>query len=136
MNRKNILVAANPAVRDMFLAVLEPLNASTTFCHTVEDAESFLLAGECDLIICTLQFDESRWAELLQFVRATPSCSLTPFLVLKVSQGLLTESLIEASLKSAKLIGASETVNFPAWRRELGDAEAVQALRDLIHSLL
>jgi CheY-like chemotaxis protein len=135
MLRKKVLVAANPGVRDVFSDALFPSGAALTFCTSVEEAESLLGKTRYDLILCTLQFDGSRWADLLRRVKANAASRTVPFLILKVTQGVLSDTIIESSLKAAKLIGADDTVNLPSWRRQCGDEQAYQKLRKLISEL-
>jgi CheY-like chemotaxis protein len=135
MLRKKVLVAANAGVRDVFSNALFPSGAEITFCASVEEAESLLGKSRYDLILCTLQFDGSRWADLLRRAKANPASRNVPFLMLKITQGVLSDTIIESSLKAAKLIGADDTVNLPAWRRESGDEQAYQMLRNLISEL-
>lgn len=130
-----MLIAANPGVRNVFSDALFPSGAVLTFCTSVEEAESLLTRTRYDLILCTLQFDGSRWADLLRRAKANSASREVPFLILKVTQGVLSDTIIDSSLKAAKLIGADDSVNLPAWRRECGDEQAYQMLRNLISSL-
>jgi CheY-like chemotaxis protein len=132
---KKVLVAANPGVRDLLTEALSPLQSALIFCDSVDEASSLLHKDRFDFILCTLQFDGSRWADLLRRVKAASNSCAIPFLIVKVSQGLLSEAVIESSLKAAKLIGANESANLPAWRREYGDEQACLKLRNLITGL-
>jgi CheY-like chemotaxis protein len=134
---KHILVAANPHVREIISTALQFSDLVLTFSDSVQEAKLLLNQWHFDLIFCTIQFDSSRMFDLLRYVKKeNPQTKAIPFLALKISEGLLPDSLVDLSLKTAKLIGANETVNLAVLRRELGDEEAFVRLRDIMERLL
>jgi len=130
---KSILVAANPHIWETISIALQSLGFVLTFCSSVEEAKHFLDTQHFDLIFCTIQFDRSRFFDLLKYAKKeNPLTQATPFLVLKIADGFLPDSLVELTLNIAKLVGANETVNLRKWRAVLGDELAYKNLRTLI----
>jgi len=133
-----ILVAVTPTMRDTAKQALQCADFDMSFCHSLNQAKQFLLETAFDIVICTLQFDESRLCDLLQFIRTTPLISPTPFVALtfwKEGEGMLSVSAVKTALHSAKLCGAIESINLPQWRQQSGDEAAFEKLRSCIRQL-
>jgi CheY-like chemotaxis protein len=132
---KKILVAVNRPVRQLVSHALQSSDWDLIYCDSVEEAKQ-LLHQHCDLIFCTLRFDGSRLFDLLQYAKADPQIKPIPFVALKITDGVLSESTVKAVLKTAQLSGADACVNLAQWRKQLGDEPAYEKLRNRIRRLL
>jgi CheY-like chemotaxis protein len=132
---KKILVAVNRPVRQLVSHALQSSDWDLIYCDSVEEAKQ-LLHQHCDLIFCTLRFDSSRLFDLLQYAKADPQIKSIPFVALKITDGVLSESAVKAVLKTAQLSGADACVNLAQWRKQLGDEPAYEKLRNRIRRLL
>lgn len=127
-----ILVAVTPAMKSTAEHALRCDDFELAFCHSMQDAVRQLLAQRFELIVCTLQFDESRLCDLLQYVKSTPSLAFIPFAALtfrKEEEGILPTEAVNIALRCAKLYGATDAINLPERRKELGDEPAFEELR-------
>ena len=133
---RRILVAVNNwSVRQLVSHALQSSDWDLIYCDSVEEAKQ-LLHQHCDLIFCTLRFDSSRLFDLLQYAKADPQIKPIPFVALKITDGVLSESTVKAVLKTAQLSGADKCVNLAQWRQQLGDEPAYEKLRNTIGQLL
>jgi hypothetical protein len=133
---KNILVAVNMPVRQLVSQALQFPDWVLNFCDSVEEAKLLLRDRPCDLIFCSLQFDSSRMFDLLQYAKTNSKTESIPFVAVKILEGILSASTVENILKTARLYGASESVNLAEWRKQLGDEPAYAKLRNTIRQLL
>jgi|GEM_PF-1401696 len=128
----NILVAVTPAVKNTAEHALRCNDFHLSFCHTLRDARRLLLAKPFDIIVCTLQFDESRLCDLLQHVSSSPALASIPFVALtfwKRGEGMLSKEVVKSALRCATLSGATESIDLAEWRNDLGDMPAFEELR-------
>jgi CheY-like chemotaxis protein len=131
---KRLLVAVKPRSHDTMSRALTP-GYSFTLCSSLVTAQ-WLLNQDFDLIVCGMNFDDSRMFDLLRYVRNHPATRSTPFLCLKLAEGMLQTSVFKSVEKAARLLGADDFIDFARWRREFGDEQAYERLRDLMNRFL
>jgi PleD family two-component response regulator len=104
---KRFLVAAPPEVKDRLTGVFED-HAELVFVSNIGQATTQLDHSLFDLIVCTMQFDDSRLFEFLSLVRRRNDSKRTPFICVKVMPSKFIEE-IEEDLKGAMLtMGATD----------------------------
>src|SRR3569623_3042842 len=103
-----ILVAVTPEMKRTAMHALHCEDFDLAFCHTMQDAVRLLYSQDLDLVICTLQFGESRLCDLLQYAKTTPSIASIPIVALtfrKEEDGKLPRDVVNIAIRCAKLCG-------------------------------
>ncbi len=128
MKREGILLAIRPQVADLAESLLRDTGMPLVRTHTLADAGLQLQQGCFRLIVGTLQFDDSRLFDLLPLARAAG----TPLLAVRMTPGLLPESVIEALFKAVQLCGFHGWMDVCRVTERHGEAEAVRRLQSLV----
>jgi hypothetical protein len=100
-----ILLAASPKARE----VLERILSGHEFicAETVGQGEHSLARQRCDLIVCTVVFDDSRMFEFLQVVKASEAWRDIPFVCARVRPNVAFSPVaLEAVRFTCRTLGA------------------------------
>lgn len=131
-NRTILVAAARPTIRVMQRVFGRDAKViSATRMHDVLK----ILAGGVDLIICSLQFDESRMFELLGTVKANPKTRAIPFISVRHLPSVLRPTAFKGIQFACKGYGA-EFINLGALEARYGSDEAQRRLREMVLALL
>ncbi|WP_151448134.1 hypothetical protein [Lacisediminimonas profundi] len=130
MDRNGILVATLPIAHS---AACEALAGTypVTFAETVEQASRLIRSRRFQLIVVTLQFDDSQPFELLPAAKD----SGTPIILAKLLVSVLPAGTIAAAFRSARVLGFDGCIDLQLSERTSGRDEAIKQFRDLVMSL-
>ena len=131
-HKRRILVAVRPRGATRIANALA-CDFALTFCHSLAQAQSLVANGHFDLVVCGVNFDESRMFDLLKHVKSHPSAKAIPFLCIKVFEGILHAGSYESVKGVCALLGATDFIDFAQWRKELGKEQAAEELRSTLH---
>jgi CheY-like chemotaxis protein len=95
------------------------------------------LAGEVDIVLCGVHFDEGRMYDLLRHMKRAPALAQLPFVAMRCLEGeLVFDGTLRESVKIAvAALGGNAFVDLLGWRRALGVAEAGRRLTQLLQQL-
>ena len=120
-----ILVAAASEPR----AIVERILAGHELAcaETMARGEKFLRVQPPDLILCTIDFDESKIFEFLQLAKSRPLWRLIPFVCARVrSHVLRSPAALAAAALTSRELGAAAFLDITSYRfdpeREMRDA--------------
>ena len=99
---------------------------------STSDALRRLGAGGISLVLCDVEFDDSRMFDLLRYVRAEPSTRGIPFLCVRTRQGELAPAVVEGLDIASRALGGAGFVDLVRLRRDLGEDAAASELRRLV----
>ena len=102
--------------------------------HTIEEAYG-VAAQSVDIIVCGINFDESRMFELLRAVKADSRLKKTPFVCVRLIGTNLTPTLTQSLQISCTLLGAAQFIDFYALERTFGPDAAPLELARMIFAL-
>jgi CheY-like chemotaxis protein len=125
-----ILVAASPEPR----AVVERMLVDhELFCaETLAQAEQSLRGQTFDLILCTIDFDESKLFDLLVRVKATPEWQRIPFVCARVRNHILrSPTALKAAAFTCRALGGEAFLDIADYH-----ADPEREMRDAIERLL
>lgn len=119
-SRHRVLIAARPVVLDALQELFEP----TLFVHSADSLESALRTlgsrVKVELIICTIQFDESRMFDLLRVAKARyPDI---PFVCCRVLDSDAPRISLEALRIASEALGAVAFLDLPGLAKTYGKA--------------
>ena len=134
-HKKNILVAVRPRGATRLANALAS-DFALTFCHSLAQAQSLLANDRFDLIVCGVNFDESRMFDLLKHAKSHPSTKAIPYVCIKVFEGILHADSYKSVKEVCTLLGAASFIDLAQWRKELGKEQAAEALRATLHQLI
>ncbi len=124
-----ILVAANrPTIRIMQSVFAD--QAKVIGALSVEDALKVLPAG-VDLILCALQFNESRMFEFLKAVKSNPRTRSIPFFCVRHLPSVLRPTAFKGLQLACKSYGA-EFIDLAAMEEQYGTEEAESRFREMV----
>jgi hypothetical protein len=135
-NRVRILLAAAP---DSAAPIAVALGASEEFhLNVVENLTQAKrqLEQPCSLIVCGLDFDDSRMFDLLRYVKADEHARRIPFLAIKATGHELTPTLQQGIEIACAALGADKFAEVTQWENSYGTEEAHRRLRALVKRLL
>jgi CheY-like chemotaxis protein len=133
--KKRILVAIRPrAITRLSNALASDF--VLTFCDSLVEAKNLLADGSFDLILCGVNFDESRMFELLRHVKSNPNTEAIPFVCIKVFEGMLHAGSYDGVKSACTLLKAEAFIDFAEWGKELGKEQAAKQLRTMLHQLV
>lgn len=145
---KRILLAESPSVmplafesfgvRDSDVPMIGTSETGTVCllipCTSLSVAESFL-PQDIDLIVCGLQFDESRMFDLLRKVKAEPSTRNIPFLCVKAVSGALDRTISESIKIATQALGATGFCDLAEQKELLGEEAAIRQIGTYMYRL-
>ena len=105
-------------------------------CHSLAEAHKLLAEDRFDLILCGVNFDESRMFELLDDVKANPATKALPFVCIKVFQSILHAGSYDSVKKAGALLGVATFIDLAQWRKEIGREQADAQLRSTLHQVI
>lgn len=129
-----ILIASSPpgqAVLGSALGAKPRLVAATT-C----DEALAALARGVDLIVASVDFDESRMFDLLRMAKADARFRSLPFLCVRALEGDLPPALSEGLDIACKALGAVAFIDLAADRKARGARKAAARLRRTVKACL
>jgi hypothetical protein len=101
-----ILLAASPESQEICQRILK--NHYLLCVATVPEAQQYLEAGNIDLIICTLVFDDSRMIDLLRLVKEHRKWKHIPFICLRLVSRILDHpNTLEGIQNACEALGAA-----------------------------
>jgi hypothetical protein len=104
-------------------------------CTSLAAAESFL-RHEIDLIVCGLEFDESRMFDLLRKVKSEAATRSIPFLCVKSRSGALDRTIHESIEIAVHALGAKGFYDLAQQRQLLGEETAIRQIGAHIYRLV
>jgi hypothetical protein len=104
-------------------------------CTSLAAAES-ILRHDIDLIVCGLEFDESRMFDLLRKVKAEAATCSIPFLCVKSRLGPLDRTIHESIEIAARTLGGEGFYDLSAQRKLLGEGAAIRQIGTYIYRLV
>ena len=131
-NRTILVAAARPTVR--VLQRVFGSDAKVISATRIPDALR-ILAGGVDLIICSLQFDESRMFEFLGAVKGNPKTHAVPFVSVRHLPSVLRPTAFKGIQFACKSYGA-EFIDLSVLEAQYGTEEAQRRLRERVLALL
>ena len=126
-----VLLACTPQGLPIFRDILTNVELVPAL---TEDEALAHLDDDFDLILCTMQFDESRMLQFL--VEAKKRSPDIPFLCCRVLEGDLPQRAFTAAITAAKNAGAQGLVDVPILEREFGPENAHHLFRRIIGASL
>lgn len=126
------MAAARPTIR--VLQRVFGRDAKVISATRIHDALK-ILAGGVDLIICSVQFDESRMFELLGAVKGNPKTRAVPFVSVRHLPSVLRPTAFKGIQFACKGYGA-EFIDLSALEAQYGNEEAQRRLREMVLALL
>lgn len=134
--RKNsILVAVRPRASVMLANALA-CDFALTICQSLSEAQSQLARSHFDLILCGVNFDESRMFDLLHHAKSDPGTKTIPFVCIKVFEGILHTGSYDSVKQAGTLMGGTAFIDLAQWEKELGKEQAEALLRNTLHQLM
>lgn len=133
--KKKILVAVRSRANERLSFGLSN-EFDLTFCDSLKQAKLVLFTARFDLVLCGVNFDDSRMFDLLKFIKKHPYLRQIPFMCIKVFEGVLHEESFEGARKAAALLDAESFIDLSSWTAELGEASAHEKLRMAIREVL
>ena len=127
-----LVAAARPTIR--VLQSVFGRDAKVISATRIQDALK-IVAGGVDLIICSLQFDESRMFEFLAGVKANPKTRAIPFVSVRHLPSVLRPTAFKGIQFACKGYGA-EFIDLGALEAQYGSDEAQRRLREMVLALL
>ena len=135
LRTNSILVAVRPRANDTLAAALAS-EFALTFCQSVAQAQSQLARRHFDLILCGVNFDESRMFDLLHHAKSDSGAKAIPFVCIKVFEGILHTGSYESVKQAGGLKGIAAFVDLAQWQKEFGKQQAEAQLRNTLHQLM
>ncbi|MDB5763966.1 MAG: hypothetical protein JWQ21_2961 [Herminiimonas sp.] len=133
MRLKKILVAVRAGSHATLGQVLEN-DFALILCDSAVCAHKAINDG-VDLIICGINFDESRIFDLLQYAKEHSKTKAIPFVGIKVVEEVLHKSSVPIMKMGIQCLGA-EFFDFFNWTQELGKEQASEKLKNELHRML
>lgn len=131
MKREGILLAVRAEVAEQITKVLKGTGLPLIFAHTLPEACRELEKRTFQLVLGTLQFDESRLFDLLPATRA----SSTPLVAVRLTESQLPDNVIDAFFRAVQLSGFHGWLDYYRVSQQQGEAEAHRRLYTLIKDL-
>ena len=104
--------------------------------HNSGGARHFwMLSGSVDLILCSVQFDESRMFELLAAAKSSPRTRSIPFMCFRHLDSVLRPASFRGLEIACRAYGA-EFIDPAAWRAQYGTDETQKRFREVVFSHL
>jgi hypothetical protein len=132
---KTILVADVASGQDTIRNIVGN-DAAVMGASTLQSAMRRIEAGEPQLVICGIHFDESRMFDLLQAANATAQGRLLPFLCFREIESELPPALFQGMEMSCRAMGAAGFVDLHHLKQLYGVEEADRTFRDIIFACL
>jgi len=126
-----VLLACTPQGLPIFRGILTDVELVPAL---TEDEALKHLEDDFDLILCSMQFDESRMLDFL--VAAKKRSPDIPFLCCRVLESELPQRSFTAAITAAKNAGAQGLVDVPILEREFGIENAHHLFRRIIGASL
>lgn len=106
-----ILIATGPKSGVRMRQILEP-HHTLTLAKTIDEA--FEHAQACDLLVCGLEFDESRMFDFLRQLNEDTKLRVKPVVCIRFLATKTPDHVIDGLEVAAKAVGASSLVDVPA----------------------
>lgn len=135
MRKKSILVAVRPIANTILTHALAS-DFALTFCASLAEAQGQLAQTPFDLILCGVNFDESRMFDLLHHAKSDPGTKAIPFVCIKVFEGVLHTGSYESVKQAGMVKGVVAFIDLAAWEQEGGREQADARLRTTLHQLM
>lgn len=127
----NILIAAGAEGRARLRRILEPVH-NLLFAKTMQEALD--AAPKCDVLVCGLEFDESRMFDFLQSLNADRELRTKPRVCVRFFATNTPEHVIGGLEVAARAVGAKGLVDVPALENQFGANGADARIRKEIES--
>ena len=127
----NILIAAGAEGSARLRKILEPSH-ELLFARTVQEALD--AARKCDVMVCGLEFDESRMFDFLRTMNADAELRKKPRVCVRFFATNTPDKVIGGLEVAARAVGANSLVDLPALETELGEKGANARILDAVDS--
>jgi hypothetical protein len=131
--KKRVLVADTPSAKEVIFHALKD-QFDLVFSYSLREARWQLQNG-CDVVLCGLQFDESRICELLLNVKENQATYHIPFICLNTKEDDVLHSVTRLAAQAMVSMGADMFIDLSRWRSVLGDDRAFARFRAHLHLL-
>jgi hypothetical protein len=128
-----ILIAAGAAGTKRLRHILGKHHA-LSFATTLQEALDFAPAS--DLLICGLEFDESRMFELLRVINNDSSLRDKPRVCMRFIATNTPDEVIGGLELAARAVGARELIDIPALEEKFGPKQADAKVKEIIDSAI
>lgn len=128
-----ILIAAGEEGISRMRAILGPHHA-VSVASTIQDALE--AAQHCDLVVCGLEFDESRMFDFLRELKAIEGLQEKPCISVRFLPTNTADTVIGGLELAAKAVGATVFLDLPEMDRVLGGGVANRDALAQIQELL
>lgn len=129
----NILIAAGAHGTNRMREILAPEHL-LSFAKTMQEALDF--APNCDLMVCGLEFDESRMFDFLREVNRDASLLKKPRVCVRFIATNTPDNVIGGLEVAARAVGANALLDVPSLDDEFGANEANEKIREAMELAL
>jgi hypothetical protein len=129
----NILIAAGPGGSARMRDILKPPH-QLHFVTTLQEALD--AAPACDVLVCGLEFDESRMFDFLRRLNENKALRSKPRVCVRFFATNTPDNVIDGLQLAARAVGAAGLVDLPSLQEQFGIEAANVKVREEIESTL
>jgi hypothetical protein len=129
----NILIATSRAGRERLQQIIEPAH-HLLIANTVQEALDS--APKCDVMVCGLEFDESRMFDFLRTLNADRTLRTKPRVCVRFFATNTPEHVIDGLEVAVRALGAKVLVDVPALEMAFGANGANMRIREEIEAAI
>jgi hypothetical protein len=129
----NILIAAGPDGSARMREILKPPH-ELHFVRSLQEALD--AAAKCDVLVCGLEFDESRMFDFLRRLNTDETLRTKPRVCVRFFATNTPDNVIGGLELAAKAVGAEGLVDVPTLDEHFGKQDANAKVRDAIETAL